>query len=270
MRRPRITITLNSNILQNLDKLVDGKKIRNRSHAIEYVLSNFFKPTVSKAVILAGGKGDEKSLLPIKGKPILEYIINNLKKNQINQIIICTGHLGDKIKKYFGNGQKFGVEIAYSEEGKNLMTGGALNKAKKYLGKEPFLVVHGDVLTDFHVKDMINFHLEHNALATIALTTVGHPTEFGQLKLHGVNIVRFYQKQANIESHLVNCGIYVLEPTIFQYFPKQKEFLLEDVIEKLINKSLVNGFVYEGQWYDVGSPKNYEKAIKAFRLPNLK
>lgn len=282
MRRPRITITLNKNILQNLDKLIDGRRIRNRSHAIEFVLSSFFRSSVKKAVILAGGQGTSlrpytyevpKSLLPIKGKPILEYLIENLKRSNISDIIICVGYLGKKIVNYFGNGEKYGVKIIYSEEKEELQTGGTLLKSKKYLSKETFLVIHGDIVANIDFEDILSFHEEQSALATIALTTIDKPTEFGQIKLHGRTLVDFYQQtnKNKVESYLVNCGIYVFDPEIFDYFPKNKTvFRLEDVIGEMIKEKKVNGFVFEGQWFDVGNPKNYEKAIKEFLPPNQK
>ncbi|MBI2641467.1 NTP transferase domain-containing protein [Candidatus Roizmanbacteria bacterium] len=282
MRRLRITITISKHLLEKTDKLIDHRKIRNRSHAIEYILSQHFQNRVEKAVILAGGKGTKlrpytyempKSLLPIKGYPLLEYLIRNLKKNGISDIIISIGHLGKKIKEYFGAGEKFAVNIRYSEEDRPLQTGGALLKVKKMLDQEPFLVVYGDILSNFNFSDLIEFHREQNAVASIALTTIDHPAEFGQLTLHGRKLVHFYQKTntSRVKSYLINCGIYLFEPQIFEYLPTGKtSFLLEDVIEKLIREKKVNGFVFEGQWFDVGDPKNYERAIKEFHLQSQK
>lgn len=282
MRRARITITLNKKTIENIDLLIDKEKIRNRSHAIEYLLNQHFQTKLKKAVILAGGQGTKlrpytyeipKSLLLIKGKPILEYIIENLKKNHIYDLIICIGYLGEKIKNYFSNGEKFGVNISYSEETQSLQTGGALLKARKLLDNNPFLVIHGDILTDLVFEDLINFHKQQNNIATVALTTVDQPSKFGQLKLHGTKLTNFYQKanKNKIESYLVNCGIYVFEPDIFNYFPKNKKaFLLEDIIKDLIDQKKAAGFVFEGQWFDVGTPENYEMAIKLFRHLNQK
>ncbi len=261
-----------------MDSLIDKQKIRNRSHAIEYILDKFNKPTIRKAVILAGGQGTKmrpftyempKSLLPVKGKPILEHLLNELKENLITDIILCTGYLGDKIKEYFGNGEKFGVNLTYSTETEPRQTGGALLKVQKLIGQEQFLLIHGDILTTLPIQDLIEFHQKEQSIATIALTTVDEPSEFGQLTLHGTKLVRFYQAapKNKIQSHLVNCGIYVCEPSIFQFFPAgKKSFLFEDVIEHLIQGKMVSGFVFEGQWFDVGNPKNYEEAIKNFRF----
>jgi len=228
---------------------------------------------------LAGGKGTKlrpytyeipKSLLPIKGKPLLEYTIDNLKNNGISEIIICIGYLGEKIKEHFGDGKRYGIKIIYLQEKNSVQTGGALLMAKKILNANSFLLIHGDILTNLSLKDLIDFHKSQKTISTIALTTVKEPTDFGQLQLHGTKLVGFYQKKQDVRSNLVNCGIYVFEPPIFDYFPKNKKrFLLEDVIEQLINEKKVSGYVFEDQWFDVGTPKNYEKAIKQFKISLL-
>lgn len=86
--------------------------------------------------------------------------------------------------------------------------------------------------------------------------------------LRFLRLANFYQKnRREVKSNLINCGIYVFQPEIFDYFPQSKKsFFLEDVIEDLISKRKVNGFVFEGQWFDVGNPNQYEKAIKQFKI----
>ena len=271
-----MTITISQHLLEATDNLIDKEKIRNRSHAIEFILNRFFQPKVKKAVILAGGQGTKlrpytyeipKSLLPVKGKPLLEHLINNLKKNNIVDLIICIGYLGKKIKDYFGDGKRFGVNIIYVEETLPLKTGGAILKAQKYINNNPFLVIHGDILTDLNLIDLINFHKYQKTVSTIALTTVDQPKKYGQLKLHGAKLTNFYNQAEikKVESHLINCGIYVFEPEIFNFFPKNKSvFMLEDVIKNMINQKKVAGFVFEGKWFDVGTPENYEEAIREF------
>lgn len=278
MRRSRITITLNSELLKKVDRLIDKNKIRNRSHAIEYVLNKYTQSNVHKAVILAGGRGTQlrpytyeipKPMLPVKGTPILEHLIKQLKKNNITDLIIAISYLGEKIKTYFGNGEKFGVRIQYSEENESFLTGGALKKIKDLLGNETFIVVYGDILTDFSYTDFIEFHRKERAIATIALTTSSEPKEYGQFKLHGTKLVKFYpvSPELKLKSNLIHSGIYAFSPEIFQYFPKNKKsFALEDIILDLIPQKKVSGFVFEGKWYDVGNPDNYEKAIKEYNL----
>lgn len=276
MRRSRITITLETNLLTKIDRLIDKKKIRNRSHAIEYIVTQYTQSSVNKAIILAGGQGTQlrpytyeipKSMLPVGGKPILEHLIDQLKANNITDIIIAISYLGDKIKKHFGDGSKFGVNITYSEEENDLMTGGALSKLKDLVGQDTFLVIHGDILTDFSFSDFIQFHKAQSTVATVALTTNSEPTEFGQIKLHGTHLTKFYLNtdEPGMKSHLIHTGIYAFEPSIFNEFPEGKtRFSLEDVIQQLIKQQEVSGFVFEGSWYDVGNPENYEKAIKDY------
>jgi NDP-sugar pyrophosphorylase family protein len=278
MRRSRITITLNSDVLKKVDRLIDKNKIRNRSHAIEYVLNKYTQNNVHKAVILAGGRGTQlrpytyeipKPMLPVKGTPILEHLIKQLKKNNVTDLVIAISYLGEKIKTYFGDGERFGVRIQYSEEDENLLTGGAIKKIKDLLGNETFLVVHGDILTDFSFADFIDFHRKESTVATVALTSTNEPKEYGQFKLHGTKLVNFYpvSSESKLKSNLIHSGIYAFSPDIFQYFPKNKKrFSLEDVILELIPQKKVSGFVFEGKWYDVGNPDNYEKAIKEFNL----
>ena len=277
MRRSRITITLDSQILKKIDRLIDKKKIRNRSHSIEYILNQYTMSKVNKAVILAGGRGTQlrpytyeipKPLLPVKGTPILEHLILQLKKNGITEIIIAISYLGEKIKDYFGDGSKLGVSIEYSEETDNLQTGGAVKKIKDKLNDESFLVIHGDILTNISFADLIQYHKDQGTVATVALTTTGTPKEFGQIKMQGTKLMDFYPTSENpdLKSHLIHTGIYAFEPDIFNYFPKnEKEFSLEDIVRELIKERKVNGFVFEGKWYDVGNPENYELAIKEYK-----
>src|SRR3989339_783836 len=152
-KRDRLTVTLKKEVLKNLDKYIDGSRIRNRSHAVEYILEKHFSPKVKKAVILAGGRGLKmrpftyempKAMIPINNRPVLEYIIENLRRNDIRDIIISIGYLGDKIKEYFGNGSKFGVNITYLIQKKETGTIEPLLQTKKLIGDEPFLLYYGD------------------------------------------------------------------------------------------------------------------------------
>lgn len=278
MRRSRLTITLSERSLQLVDRLINGKTLRNRSHAIEYVIQQYLQQKIRRAVILTGGQGTKlrpytyevpKALIPIKGKPLLEYTIESLKKSQIEEVVLCIRYLGDQIKKYFGDGSKYGIKIVYSEENSPLQTGGALLQAKKLLPPEPFLLIHGDILTSLEYQDLIDFHQKEDSVVTVALTTTEKPGPFGQLKLHGTKLVHFYQKTQNqeVKSNLIHCGIYVCNFSLFDMFPKNKKvFRLEDIIEKLIEQKQVSGFVFEEQWFDVSDQKNYELAIKQFRM----
>lgn len=272
MDRERLTITLRKSILRKIDNLIDGTKIRNRSHAIEYLVNQSLIPRLSAAVILAGGRGLHmrpftfempKGLFPVGGKPILEHIVELLRKNEIREIIMSIGHLGEKIQEYFGDGKKFGVNIRYLKEEKEAGTGGALSLAKKYITGDTFLVIHGDILIDINIADIVLFHRDHDVTATIALTSVVDPSSFGEVVLHGNRITQFIEKpkKGKQTSQLISCGLYIFEQSIFNYIPKAAISHLEDVFPILAaNKELV-GFPFEGRWIDIGTPTAYERAI---------
>jgi NDP-sugar pyrophosphorylase family protein len=274
MERLPFTITMRKDLVKKIDSLVDGTKIRNRSHALEFVASTYFSPKISKALILAGGKGVKmrpltyelpKAMLPVKGKPILEYMIEQLKKNNIREIVIACGPLSEKIKEYFGDGSRFSVKIAYIEEKKDLGTGGALKAALPILGSEPFIMVWGDVLAEIDLADMIDFHLDDNPIMTIALTPVADPREYGSARLHRDLLVDFQEKpkKGTDASHLVGAGVHIVDPKISKYLPNKKSFMIEqDILPELARDRAIKGYIFDGKWFDVGSLEIYQKAIK--------
>ena len=277
MERKPFTITMRQDLLQKVDTLVDGTKIRNRSHAFEYVVSSYFKPKITKALILAGGKGAKmrpltlelpKAMLPVKGRPILEYTIELLKKNDIREIYIATSHLGEKIKEYFGDGSRFSVKIHYIDEKKDLGTGGALKSALAHMGQDSFILIWGDVLIDIDLADLIDFHLEDTPLMTIALTSVSDPSEYGAARLHRDMVVDFEEKpKKSVDvSHLVTAGVHVVDPKIAEYFPNKASFMLEqDVLPRLIEDEQIRGYIFDGLWFDVGTSDIYQRAIKQWK-----
>ena len=273
MDRERLTITLKKSILAKVDNLIDGTRLRNRSHAIETLISRSLTPQINTAVVLAGGKGINmrpftfempKGLFPVAGKPILEHVIDLLRSYNIRNLIFSVGHLGEKIQQYFSDGQKFGVKITYVKEKSELGTGGALILARKYLKETPFIVIHGDILIDLDLHDLISFHFDSSSLATIALTTVLDPSKYGEVILHGSKITDFIEKPLKGEqkSQLISCGLYVVDREIYSYLPKKGSAQLENVFPRLAKNKLLSGFPFEGDFLDIGTPEAYEKAIK--------
>ncbi len=276
MDRPRLTITLKNDILKQLDEYIDGARIRNRSHAIEYVLSKHFAPKIKKAIILAGGKGLKmrpftyempKTMIPVNGRPVLEYIIENLRRHDIRDLIISVGHMGNKIKQYFGDGSKFGVKINYLDQGKNEVgTAAPVFQAKKLIGENPFLVYYGDVLANIDLNDMIDFHLSASGLATVALTSVKKPADWGVVRMQGGKVHSYLEKpdQRKDLSHVINAGIYIFEPKAFEYFKEAKR-LEQDVLMKLVEQRKLSGYMFAGAWFDVGDPEIYKEAVKDWK-----
>lgn len=274
MDRERLTITLKKDLLKLLDEGIDGVKIRNRSHAIEFFLSQVLSPKVSQAVILAGGQGVKmrpltyeipKSLIPVRGRPVIEYTIDLLRNVGIRDIIIVTGYLGERIKETLGNGQKYGVKITYSHENRPLGSAGALRNAKDLLSDKPFLVINGDVLIKINISEFINFHESDKYVATIALSTKSDTYGYGTVLLRGEKILDFASVKTGGKSQLINAGLYIFNPEIFNYIPKTGKVYFDDIFPVLAKERKLSGFTFEGDWFDISTPKNYEQAVGQWR-----
>ena len=224
-------------------------------------------------VILAGGFGTRlrpltinipKPMVPIANKPILHHIIKLLKKNGIKDLIIILYYQPELIKDYFKDGEKFGVNIKYIISDEDLGTCGATALAKDYL-KDDFLVISGDVLTDFNLSEIINFHLKKKSIATITLTRVSNPLQYGiVITNEDGKIVRFLEKPSwgEVFSDTINTGIYILNPKIFDFVPEKKEFdFSKNLFPLLLKKELpIFGYISSGYWKDIGNVKEYKIA----------
>jgi len=271
MERERISLTIEKDILEKVDAFVDGIKIRNRSHAIETMLSKALEGNdITQAVILVGGEGTRlrpltyeipKPLIPVKGKPILEHLIKNLKKHGIEDIILAVGHLSDKLIAYFGHGDKWGISIRYVHENEKMGTAGPLKLAANML-KDRFIMLNGDVLSRLDIQDFSRFHKKHGGLATISLIAVADPTQYGVVQMQGDKVIGFVEKPKDPPSNLINAGVYALDKRVLEYIPDGFSMMERDVFPKLAQEGKLFGYVYSGQWFDVGTPERLEKAIK--------
>lgn len=274
MSKERITITLEKKLLQELDGLVDGRNIRSRSHAIEQALfSHLEESKVKQALILAGGEGTRlrpftyeipKPLIPIKGKPMLEHIITHLASYGVKKFVLSVGYMSEKIISHFGDGTKFGVNIEYIIEKERLGTAGPLRLAKDYLDGD-FLMLNGDILSRVNITEFFTQHQKMNGLGTMVLVAVKDPSKYGTVALHGNKIMKFVEKpkKGKAVSNLVNGGIYLLKSDVIDYVPKKGFSMIEkDVFPKLAQEGKLYGYVYTGQWYDLGTMESYERAIK--------
>ncbi|MFH1456357.1 MAG: sugar phosphate nucleotidyltransferase [archaeon] len=270
--KERVTLTIDSELLEQLDKTVDGLQVKNRSHATEILLrKGMGKNTVKKALILAGGKGTRmkpiteelpKVMVPLAGKPILQHTINHLKKYGITEIILAVGYKAEKVKEYFKDGSEFGVNIKYIEEKVPLGTSGPLQLAKEYL-TETFVCCNADEIKDIDVVDMYMFHKKNKATATIALTTVDDTSKFGVANLQGDKIIEFVEKpKHNPPSKLINSGFYIFEPEVLNYVPSEGPSMIEyDVFPKIAAEKKLYGYSFIGYWQELGTMESYAKAI---------
>jgi len=272
--KERVTITLDNSLINDLDNLVDGVKIRNRSHAIEFLLRKSLtlkKPR--KALILAGGKGTRlrpityeipKPMVPVQGRPLIEHTISLLRKYDIRDIMVSVGYLGEKVKEYFGDGKKFGVNIKYIFEDEPLGTAGCLRLAREWLD-EPFIMFNGDNLVNIDLEGLFDFHMRNKGQATIALTTVDDPSSFGVAILKGGVITNFVEKPKTPISKLINAGVYVIEPEVVNLVPDGTASMEYDVFPKILEKEKLRGYPFEGQWLPTDNTERYEKAIREWR-----
>ncbi|AJF62082.1 TPA: NTP transferase domain-containing protein [Candidatus Woesearchaeota archaeon] len=274
--KERLTITLDTDTLELLDKEIDGKKLKNRSHAIEVFLHRVLgNNRPKKALLLLGGKGTRfrpityempKALLPLQGKTVPEHLIELFKKYHITDLVFSVGYKADKIKEYFGSGSRFGVKITYVEEKEPLGSAGAIKLAAPLLN-ETFIVTNGDELKDIDIEEMYHFHKHNNALVTAALTTVKDPSAYGVAKLEGNRILEFVEKPApgKAPSNLINSGLSIWEPEALKAIPQGFSMYEEDVFPKLAKDKKLFGYIFSGQWFDTGTPERYEKAIKEWK-----
>ncbi|GBF82260.1 mannose-1-phosphate guanyltransferase [Aphanothece sacrum] len=227
-----------------------------------------------RAVLMAGGSGTRlrpltcdlpKPMVPILNRPIAEHIINLLKRHQITEIIATLYYLPDVMRDYFQDGSDFGVEMTYAvEDEQPLGTAGCVKNIEELLD-DTFLVISGDSITDFDLQAAIAFHRQKGSKATIVLTRVPNPVEFGVVITDKQQrISRFLEKPSTSEifSDTVNTGTYILEPEVLQYLPKNEESdFSKDLFPLLLEQGEpLYGFIAEGYWCDVGHLDAYREA----------
>ena len=229
--------------------------------------------TQVKAVILAGGFGTRlrplsctrpKLLFPIGNKPLLDWTLKNLSKSDVDEVILAVNYMAEAFIHRYGT-TAYGMKLHYSRETVPLGTGGPLKKAEDLIGhEEPFLALNGDIFTTIDYAEVVKKHKENDAIATIMLYEVEDPSRYGTVELTKNNrVVRFVEKPAKgkAPSHLINAGIYVLEPEILDYIPTGQRVSIErEVFPKLATKKKLYAYNFEGLWMDIGRHEDYLRA----------
>ena len=206
MDRERITISIKKNVLGFIDKTIDKINIRNRSHAIEYlVLKGLQRSDDKNAVILLGGKDAMKHI------SATEDILKTLKSMGYEKVYLAVGFLADKIEAKLGDGEKYNLDLEYLRDGEG--SAGALLPLKKIF-KSTFLVINLKEDNLFDLEDLVDFHKKQNAVATLALVD---------------------QKTKE--------GIYAFEPDVFRHISKGFSMLEEEVFPKLSKRGELVGFL---------------------------
>ncbi|MEP6756819.1 MAG: NDP-sugar synthase [Chthonomonadales bacterium] len=226
-----------------------------------------------RAMILAAGVGSRldpltrnvpKPLVPILNRPVMEHIIDLLRTHGFDEIMVNLHYLGDKIEAHFGDGSQLGVKIHWSHEDQLWGDAGSVKRVEDFFKDETFLVVGGDDLADMDLTRLIKTHHDSKALSTIALSLVDDPSEYGIVQLDDKNrITRFLEKPKGevIFSNTANTGVYVFEPEVFNYIPKDTFYLFgKTLFPRLLDENCaLFGHLTASYWKDVGNLDVYRQ-----------
>jgi NDP-sugar pyrophosphorylase family protein len=218
-------------------------------------------------VIMAGGMGTRmrpntescpKPLLLVAGKPMLEHIIERAKLEGFNKFVLAIHYLGHMIEEYFGDGAHLGVQIEYLNESFPLGTAGALGLFQA-IPEAPFVVTNGDVITDIRYGELLDFHVRHHALATMAVRKHEWQHPFGVVQMQGLDIIGFEEKPVML-SH-INAGVYVLDPSALTLLEPGARCDMPTLFERLRSSSnKIVAYPMHEPWLDVGNPVDLQTA----------
>ncbi|AEG15247.1 Mannose-1-phosphate guanylyltransferase., Phosphomannomutase [Desulfofundulus kuznetsovii DSM 6115] len=226
-----------------------------------------------KAIIMAGGEGSRlrpltcnrpKPMVPVANRPMMSHIVELLKAHGFTDVAVTLQYMPEAIRDYFGNGVRYGINMQYFIEENPLGTAGSVKNAREFLD-ETFLVISGDALTDLDLTRAVAFHRQRGAMATLVLTRVSCPLEYGVVitKPDG-RITQFLEKPGwgEVFSDTVNTGIYVLEPEVLEYIePGRMVDFSKDLFPLLLReKKPLFGVVLPGYWCDIGNLQQYLQA----------
>ncbi|MCJ7479406.1 MAG: sugar phosphate nucleotidyltransferase [Candidatus Nanohaloarchaeota archaeon QJJ-7] len=247
MVKERISLTLDSEVVEKLDRKLEDEGVENRSQGVERFLEDYLKQeSVSTAVVLGGGR-DSSCLIPLNGKPVIDHTLDLLEEAGADKIVVNTAD--PEVREHL-KGED--IEVFFEDE--PLGTAGSLRELEDDI-EDSFLVMNGDVLCEVDIEDMLQAHRDGEGIATVALTTVKDASPYGVIRMKGDRIVGFQEKPEEAASHLVNAGAYLLDPEFLKRIPskeEKREVDIETLFETLANEGRLNGYVYEGEWREVG------------------
>jgi len=229
-----------------------------------------------RAVVLAGGKGTRlrpytvvlpKPLMPIGEYPILEVIVRQLADHGFGHITMAVNHQAGLIQAFFGDGEKWGVKIDYSLETSPLGTVAPLLLLRDL--PEHFLLMNGDILTDFDLGEFYARHVAEHRLFTIGAARRTHMIDYGVLDVDSRNTLSGFREKPFVE-YLVSMGVYTLSREVLSAVPVDREFGFDDLMLELLERKLrVHVQRHDGYWRDIGRPDDYMQAIDEFEERGL-
>lgn len=234
-----------------------------------FLLEELMKPMkrTNTVVIMAGGEGKRlrpltedcpKPMLRVRGRPLLEIILDQCIDAGFQNFYFSVNYLKNQIKDYFGEGARWNVRIDYLEEMQPLGTGGALSLLTKK-PSEPLLVLNGDVLTRVDYGKLLQFHVEHQAAATLCVRQHTTQIPYGVVRMDDLHVLTLEEKP--MLTHYVNAGIYLLDPALLDLVPHNCFFDMPHLLEKAMqHQHRVSAFPVHEYWLDVGHPETFERA----------
>jgi dTDP-glucose pyrophosphorylase len=255
--------------------VVDGQHHVIGLHLWDEITTSPVRPNLM--VIMAGGMGTRllphtancpKPMLRVAGKPMLEHIIKRAQLEGFSHFVLAVHHLGHMIEDYFGTGERFGLQIDYLRESSPLGTAGALGLLKPY-PEAPFVVTNGDVITDIRYGELLDFHIRHDAAATMAVRVHEWQHPFGVVQTQGVEIVGFEEKPV-ARSH-INAGVYALKPDALNVLSAESHCDMPTLFQRLQAKARRTiAYPMHEPWLDVGRLDDFSLAnvenTKEFRI----
>ena len=221
-----------------------------------------------KAVVMAGGFGTRlgaltrelpKPMLPMGDRPLLELIVDQLRQSGVRRVAMTTHFKSDVIAKHFGDGQDFGVDIEYVPEDEPLGTAGGLALLPD--SDEPLLVMNGDVLTNVDFRALLDFHREHGAAMTLCARQETVELPYGVIEADAEVVMGIAEKPTL--SHMVNAGIYVIDPVARPHIARGDRLDMPQLVERLLaDGQRVVVFPVREYWADIGYVETYEQAAR--------
>ena len=218
--------------------------------------------SIKQAVILAGGVGARlrpltykipKPMITLNSKPFLEYSIDLLKENGIEEVILLLGYLPEKIKEYFGDGSKFGINIKYSIGDVSFETGKRIKNVEELLD-DNFLLMYCDNYWPLNLKKLAEYHDNHNVLATVTIYTNKDNFTKSNMKVDGKGYVTLYDKSRK-EKNLsgVDIGFFIISKKVLKLMPNTNFSFEREILPKLIEKKQLAGYLTDHRYYSIGN-----------------
>jgi mannose-1-phosphate guanylyltransferase len=203
-------------------------------------------------------------MVPVLGTPVMEHILRLLARHGFDDVVSNLHYFPEQIEKRFGDGSEWGVRLSYSYEPELLGTAGGVRNVRDHFGGETFLIISGDALTDLDLTALWDAHRSHGGIATLSLKRVDDPSQIGVVIQGDDGRIQGFQEKpdpAEALSNLGNCGIYVMEPEIFDYFP-DRPFVdwAQDVFPALLEQDVAfYGHEIDDYWNDIGNIKEFRQ-----------